>query len=235
LNRSLALRRLPSEPIQYIPPVPQHHFSTVLFDLDGTLIDSTELILSSYRHTLETHRGAAPPDDVWIAGLGTPLWVQFRKFTDDPGEIDAMVATYRDHNLAHHDAMVREFPGVLDAVRHLHERGTRLGIVTSKKRQGAGRGLTLCGFDGLFDVVVTADDVQRHKPDPEPVVRALERLDSVAADTVFVGDSPHDIDAGRSAGVATGAVLWSPFPRRTLEEHQPDYWIAEPTDLSKLC
>ena len=214
--------------------MPRRHFSTVLFDLDGTLIDSTELILSSYRHTLEIHRGVAPPDEVWIAGLGTPLWVQFKKFTDDPAEIDAMVATYRNHNLEHHDAMVREFPGVLEAVGQLRDRGTRLGIVTSKKRHGAERGLTLCGFDGLFDVVVTADDVERHKPDPEPVGRALERLQSRATDTIFVGDSPHDIDAGRAGGVATGAVLWSPFPRRTLEEHHPDHWIAEPADLSQL-
>jgi len=230
----LAPQRLPSEPVRYIPSVPRKHFSTVLFDLDGTLIDSTELILSSYRHTLETHRGVAPADDVWIAGLGTPLWVQFKKFTNDPAEIDAMVATYRDHNREHHDAMVQEFPGVLEAVGQLRDRGTRLGIVTSKKRHGAERGLTLCGFDGLFDVVVTADDVERHKPNPEPVVRALERLGSRTTDTIFVGDSPHDIDAGRGAGVATGAVLWGPFPRRTLEEHQPDHWIAEPADLSKL-
>ncbi len=214
--------------------MPPPSFATVLFDLDGTLIDSTELILSSYRHTLKTHRDEAPSDDVWIAGLGTPLWVQFRKFTDDPAEIDAMVATYRDHNFAHHDAMVQEFPGILDAVRHLRDRGTRLGVVTSKKRHGAGRGLALCGFDGLFEVVITSDDVEQYKPNPEPVIRALERLDSSAAETIFVGDSPHDIDAGHGAGVATGAVLWGPFPRRTLDEHEPDLWMAKPADLAKL-
>jgi pyrophosphatase PpaX len=215
--------------------MPEPRFDTCLFDLDGTLIDSTELILSSYRHTLETHRGVAPPDDVWIAGLGTPLWIQFKKFTDDQAEIDAMVATYRDHNLAHHDAMVRQFPGVLEAVQTLRRRGVRLGIVTSKKRYGAERGLALCGFDGLFDVVVTADDVQRHKPDPQPVICALTNIRSSAAATVFIGDSPHDIDAGRAAGVATGAVQWGPFARATLEQSHPDFWFAEPADIAHLA
>src|SRR6266699_6845061 len=115
--------------------------STFLFDLDGTLIDSIELILESYRHTLKAHRGIEPPDDVWMAGLGTPLWVQFRDWTTDPAEISAMVETYRTYNLAHHDAMVRPYDGVAAQVRALKQAGKRLGLVTSKLRNGALRGL----------------------------------------------------------------------------------------------
>ncbi len=214
--------------------MPNPSFTTFLFDLDGTLIDSIELILSSYRHTLSVHRGSAPSDDVWLAGLGTPLWVQFKEFTDDPDEIDAMVATYREHNLQHHDAMVREYPGVRTAVLALQKRGVRLGIVTSKKREGALRGLDRCGFGGAFQVLVCADDVERHKPDPEPVLQALKLLDAQSHEAVFVGDSPHDLRAGRAAGVATAAVLWGPFPRSTLESHEPDYWISEPWEIVKL-
>src|SRR5881296_4354803 len=103
--------------------------STFLFDLDGTLIDSIELILRSYRHTLRTHRGLEPPDEVWMKGLGTPLWVQFKSWTDDPVEIDAMVATYRAYNLAHHDALVRPYDGVVSAVRALRDRGKTLGQI----------------------------------------------------------------------------------------------------------
>lgn len=205
----------------------------VLFDLDGTLIDSVELILSSYRHTLQVHRGEIPPDDVWLAGLGTPLWVQFRHFTDDPAEIDAMIATYREHNLAHHDAMVRPYPGVKEAVRTLRDRA-RLALVTSKLRSGALRGLDRVGMGDWFEVVVAADDVERTKPDPEPVLRALEALGAPAARAVFVGDSPHDLVAGRAAGVRTAAVLWGPFPRRQLAEARPDYWIEDPDALGGL-
>jgi len=209
-------------------------YDTYLFDLDGTLIDSIELILSSYRHTAERHLGKVPPEEEWIAGIGTPLWVQFRRFTDDQAEIDAMVATYREHNLANHDQMVREYPGVRDAVFALEERGTRLGLVTSKKREGSLRGLASCGFDGLFGVLVTADDVERHKPDPEPVLQALRLLDADPDSTVFVGDSPHDMAAGRAAGVAIAAVTWGPFDREALAAHDPDHWVDDRAQLPGL-
>ena len=92
-------------------------FSTFLFDLDGTLLDSVNLILSSYRHTALTHRGTAPDDAVWLAGLGTPLRTQLRYLSEDPAEIEAMADTYREHNLANHDRMVRPYDGVVEAVR----------------------------------------------------------------------------------------------------------------------
>ena len=208
--------------------------STILFDLDGTLIDSIELILGSYRHTMLKHRGEAPADDFWLAGLGTPLRSQFRALTDDEGEIEAMVHTYRSYNLANHDAMVCEYPGVRDAVVGLNRRGARLGIVTSKMRAGALRGLGVCRYDGLFEVVVGSDDVERHKPDPEPVLKALELLGVEPPMAVFVGDSPHDMASGRAAGVATAAALWGPFPRASLEPVEPDYWLTTPMDLEAL-
>jgi pyrophosphatase PpaX len=209
-------------------------FATVLFDLDGTLIDSIELILRSYRHTLRAHRGYEPPDHVWLSGLGTPLAVQFRRFSDDPVEIEAMVATYRAYNLAHHDALVRPYDGVPEAVRALKARGKRLGLVTSKTRSGALRGLEVAALGDVFDVVVGADEVANPKPHPEPVLTALARLGASAAGAVFVGDSRHDIACGRAAGVRTAAVLWGPFDRAHLEGLGPDYWLERPGDLARL-
>lgn len=209
-------------------------FQTVLFDLDGTLIDSTRLIIESYHHTMRVHRGQTFPDSEWIAGLGTPLRVQFRRFTDDPAEIERMIATYREWNLAHHDAMVRPFPGALDAVRRLKSGGARLGIVTSKNRHGVELGLELCGFDGLFDVIVTSDDLQASKPDPAPVRAALERLPAEPEGTLFAGDSPHDIAAGRDAGTRTAACLWGPFDRARLAEERPDFFVTSFPELADL-
>lgn len=207
---------------------------TFLFDLDGTLIDSVELILASYRHTMVTHRGETPGDDVWLKGLGTPLWAQFREFTDDDAEIQAMIATYRAYNLAHHDAMVRAYPGIPDAVQGLATRGVRLGIVSSKLHSGVARGLTLVGLEMHFPVVVGADDLKEHKPHPAPVLRALDLLDADPGRTVFIGDSPHDMAAGRAAGVRTAAVLWGPFPRALLEAQAPDYWLDTPDAIAPL-
>jgi pyrophosphatase PpaX len=209
--------------------------STFLFDLDGTLIDSIELILRSYRHTMRLHRGHEPSDDLWMQGLGTPLWVQFRHFTDDPGEIEAMVATYRAYNLAHHDELVRPYDGVVEAVRALRDRRKTLGLVTSKMRGGAIRGLRVAGLEDAFQVIVGADEVTHPKPHPEPVLTALERLGRPAADAVFIGDSRHDVACGRAAGVKTAAALWGPFDRSHLADLQPDYWLERPADLSLLA
>jgi pyrophosphatase PpaX len=137
---------------------------TFLFDLDGTLIDSIELILRSYRHTMRVHGREVPSDDVWMQGLGTPLWVQFRQLTDDPSEIDAMVATYRAYNLAHHDELVRPYAGVVAAVRGLRRPGRALGLVTSKMRSGAVRGLKAAALASAFDVIVGAEEVTHPSP-----------------------------------------------------------------------
>ena len=208
-------------------------FATYLFDLDGTLLDSVELILASYRHTALVHTGAAPDDAVWLAGLGTPLRTQLRHLSDDPAEIAAMVETYREHNLTNHDAMVRPYDGIVEAVQVLAARA-ELGLVTSKLRHGALLGLRRAGLEDLFDVVVGADDVAHHKPDPAPVHAALERLGADPDTAVFIGDSPHDMAAGRAAGVRTAAALWGPFPREALAPHRPDFWLAAPADIARL-
>ncbi len=173
--------------------------STFLFDLDGTLIDSIELILRSYRHTMRLHRGHEPPDDVWMTGLGTPLSVQFRHFTDDPAEIEAMVATYRAYNLAHHDELVRPYAGVVAAVRALRRPGRALGLVTSKMRSGALRGLQVAELADAFDVIVGSDDVTHPKPHPEPVLAALARLGAAPETAVFMS-RPRRCCGDRSTG-----------------------------------
>ncbi len=209
-------------------------FGTFLFDLDGTLIDSVELILRSYRHTLRTHRGVEPPDELWLKGLGTPIRVQLRQWTDDPAEIDAMAQTYTTYNLEHHDALVRPYDGIVSAVTRLRERGKRLGLVTSKVRSTALRGLRLAGIEDAFDVIVGADEVVNPKPHPEPVLTALDRLGVGREDAVFIGDARHDMVCGRAAGVATAAALWGPFDRAHLEDLDPDYWLERPEDLEDL-
>ena len=209
--------------------------TTVLFDLDGTLIDSIELIRQSFRHTIRTHYGKEPEENAWLSGLGTPLRTQFRVFTDDPGKIEALMATYREYNNAHHDAMIKEYPGAKEAVLALKARGIKLGIVTSKLTKGAHRGLARGGFTGLFDVVVGADDVTVHKPEAAPVLFALEKLGVKPDAAVMVGDSPHDITAGHRAGARTAAALWGPFSRAVLEPTHPDRWLTTPAEMASLA
>ena len=207
---------------------------TVLFDLDGTLIDSIRLILDSYHHTLAAHGVPPRTDEDWLRGVGTPLSVQFAEWRDDLGKLEAMVATYRAYNLAHHDRMVTVYPGVVAAVEAIRAAGRRTGLVTSKNRQGALRGLTLVRLEAMMDVLVCADEVTNPKPHPEPVEKAVALLGADPATTVYVGDSIHDMVSGRAAGVRTAAALWGPFGREHLELATPDYWLETPADLLTL-
>lgn len=209
---------------------------TVLFDLDGTLIDSKELILSSFRHTLEKHRGVAPPDHEWLATMGQPLITQLRGFTADEAEVEAMLATYIEYNFEKHDEMVSPYPGVAENLARLRESGYPLGIVTSKKREGTMKGLRRCGLPApWFDAIVTADDVQRGKPDPEPIQIALARMnDPSPPKVVYVGDSIHDMYAGSAAGTRTAAALWGPYDRDFLAPARPDYWFERVEDLWEI-
>jgi pyrophosphatase PpaX len=207
---------------------------TVLFDLDGTLIDSIRLILDSYHHTLAAHGIPPRTDEDWLRGVGTPLNVQFAEWRDDMGKLEAMVATYREYNLAHHDRMVTVYPGVVAAIGAIRAAGRRVGLVTSKNRQGALRGLTLVRLEAMMDVLVCADEVTNPKPHPEPVEKAVALLGADPGTTVYVGDSIHDLVSGRPAGVRTAAALWGPFGREHLELATPDYWLETPADLLTL-
>ncbi|HEY9508014.1 MAG TPA: HAD-IA family hydrolase [Gemmatimonadales bacterium] len=208
---------------------------TVLFDLDGTLIDSVRLILDSYHHTLAAHGLPPRTDEEWLAGVGTPLTAQFAAWRDDPERLRALIATYREYNLKHHDRMVTVYPGVADVVRTLKEKdGVATGLVTSKNRAGALRGLTLVQLEALMDVLVCADEVENPKPHPEPVEKAVRLLGADPRATVYVGDSIHDMQAGRAAGVRTAAVLWGPFGRSHLEGARPDHWLERPEELLTL-
>ena len=207
---------------------------TALFDLDGTLIDSIRLILDSYHHTLTQHNLPARTDEHWLKGVGTPLSVQFSEWQESPEVLEAMIATYREYNLKHHDSMVTVYPGVLEAVREIKAVGIQTGLVTSKNRPGALRGLKLVGLEALMDVLVCADEVTNPKPHPEPVEKAVALLGADPAGTVYVGDSIHDMHSGRAAGVKTAAALWGPFGRNYLESASPDYWLERPGDLVAL-
>jgi pyrophosphatase PpaX len=209
-------------------------FSTCLFDLDGTLIDSVELIMASFRHTMQVHLGHVPPDEDWRAGFGRPLRTQLGLFSEGENGVEAMAATYREHNRTHHDRLVHPYAGVREALDMLRQRDATLAVVTSKTRDLAWRGLRHCGLDGYFEVLIGIDDVTHGKPHPAPVLAALDRVDADPASTVFIGDSPHDVESGHAAGVRTAAVRWGPFAPESFAARMPHYWLAEPAEIPSL-
>ena len=209
-------------------------FQTVLFDLDGTLIDSVDLIVDSYHHVDRVHGLPPRTREQILVGIGTPLRSVFRQMTDDPAVIEVWIATYREYNLAHHDERIHAYDGAVDMVQRIRGAGVRVGLVTSKFRAGAQRGLTLVGLGDAMAVIVGADDVINPKPHPEPVERALALLGMDAESCLFVGDSHHDIHCGRAAGAWTAGVTWGPFDRAHLEQVAPDYVFDAPGELADL-
>lgn len=211
-------------------------WGAVLFDLDGTLADTVELILRCYRHTMEVHLGAPLPDERWLAGIGTPLMAQLREFARDAEEAIAMAETYSAFQKTIHDDMVTPFPGAVEMVDELRRRGVGIAVVTSKRREMAGRTLARCGLGKAYEVLVAADDVDRAKPDPEPVLRALDELGLSGRPerALFVGDSPFDLRAGKAAGTRTAAALWGPFRHDVLEAEGADYYLRAPGDVLAL-
>ena len=207
---------------------------TLLFDLDGTLIDSVELILTSKTYAFESRGLAAPSDAEWLRWLGTPLRTTFQRFTGDPAEVERFIAAYREYQFANHDRLLRPYPGTAETLTALRDTGHPIGIVTSKSVELSERGLSHLGLLEFVDTIVGADSTERHKPDPEPVRVALDRLGATSDRAMFVGDSVHDMHAGNAAGVMTVAALWGPFTREDLAPSAPQYYLDRVADLPPL-
>lgn len=205
----------------------------VLFDLDGTLLDTTGVIVESFRHACREVLGREIPVEKFMVLFGQPLETQMRLLA--PEVAGEMVRSYREYNRAHHQRLVRAFPGVADVLAELVGRGYRLGLVTSKGREFADLGLDIGGLSRYLDVRVCEEDTRRHKPDPEPVAKAVELAQAAPERTVYVGDSPFDVRCGRGAGVKTALVGWTTFSAQQLEGAEADFWIAEPAALLRIC
>ena len=219
----------------------------VLFDLDGTLIDTTGLIIGCFDHAWQTVCGLSPARDTLIQTFGIPLREAMRRLLalsglESPAMggaaesdlIERLLTEYRLFNAANHDLMARPFDGVRQVIAELRSRGYAIGVVTSKSRELACRGLSLCSLDGLIDQSVFLEDTQRHKPEPDPISRGLEKLNALPSQSAYVGDSRFDIMAGRAAGVRTIAALWGPAPRHELERERPDFFAGDVTGLLEI-
>lgn len=191
-------------------PGPLDHVRCVLFDLDGTLIDSVALILASFRYATETVLGRSMTDEALLRNVGMPLLPQMEILA--PGRGEELTQVYREHNSANHDTMLKAYPDVPEVLDGLREKGYRLGVVTSKGTPLMLRGLERFGLAGRFDVLVSMDDVEAHKPDPEPLLFAASELGVEPAECAYVGDSPHDVAAALAAGMTAIGALWGAFP-----------------------
>ena len=210
-------------------------WDAVLFDLDGTIADTIPLILACYREMMLEHYGHEGDPEAWLATIGRPLPISLRELAGSAAEALELRKTYKRIQARLHDDMVRAFDGIPDVVDREVARGSRRAIVTSKGAPMTAQTMAVCGVSEAFEIVITADHVERPKPDPEPVHIALDRLGVRASErVVFIGDSAHDIEAGHAAGVTTVAVTWGALGREALETAEPTLLIDRVDELRPI-
>lgn len=205
----------------------------VLFDLDGTLMNTIPLIIESFVHTLSGVLGRSVTAEEIRPHLGRTLVESLELFC--PGQSAELCRVYREHNLARHDEVVRPYPGAVELVRELKLRGYGLGVVSSKTRQGVMKGLDLAELAPLFDVVVCEEDTSRHKPHPDPVLLAMRAWHVRPQEVVMIGDAPSDIQAAKASGAASAGASWGPFGRTELLKASPDILLEHPLELLAWC
>ncbi|MBD2847480.1 pyrophosphatase PpaX [Paenibacillus sp. IB182496] len=206
---------------------------TVLFDLDGTILDTNELIIRSFLHVLKDVAAPGFGREHIIPGMGNPLEMQFRKMSGLE-DVSELVAAYRTVNLELHDEYVRLFPYVTEVVQRLHDAGIRLGVVTTKARLTTDRGLAFVGLSEWLKVTVTMDDVTHAKPHPEPILKALEALKADPARTLMIGDNAVDVEAAHAAGVTPIGVAWTLKGEQVLREAGAQHILQDMRDLYAL-
>ncbi|WP_160677829.1 pyrophosphatase PpaX [Clostridium sp. C8-1-8] len=201
----------------------------VLFDLDGTLLDTNELIINSFKYTFKSMLNIDVSDEEITKNFGSPLYVSFKNYTED--RIEEMIKVYRDYNEERHDTMCYAFDGVEILLSSLKQMGIKLGIVTSKRRSLAEKGLKIAGIYDYLDIIITPEDTENHKPHGEPALKACKELGISTKEAIMVGDSHFDIMCGKNAGCYTCGVEYTALPITYLKEQNPDYFVKRPEEL----
>jgi pyrophosphatase PpaX len=203
----------------------------VLFDFDGTLGNTTNLILITFHKTIKHFLNRDISDEEILRTFGLPLRDCLANVAPEINP-DEMVAYYRDYNYAHHDSLIRPFPSVKEGLEAMKMADIPAAVVTSKTNEMAGRGLECLQIRQYIKGIIGCYDCQNHKPDPEPMARGAELLKLPAEECLCVGDSPFDLLSGKAAGCTTVLVDWSSYDRKRFYDLiKPDYTIKELKDL----
>lgn len=211
---------------------PRPVYEAVIFDLDGTVVDSVDLIVASFHHATREVLGREFTHEETIRGVGKPLLEQMAALS--PEHADELVLSYRDFNHREHDRMLKLYDGVEPLLLRLREAGVRLGLVTSKSRPTTQMAFDLTGIEALFDETICAEDTPRNKPLPDPIILCVQRLQVPEQKAVYVGDSPFDVQAAHAAGVDSIAVTWGVFSEKVLAAENPGRLVRSMSELGEV-
>lgn len=208
---------------------------TILFDFDGTVMDTNDVIIRSWQHTFRTLRGEERSLEDIVATFGEPLVTTMKRFFPEVPAQEAL-DIYRSYHYECFEELIRIFPGIIELLGELKEKDYKTALVTSRLRGTTERGMKKYDLDKYFDAVITMEDCTKHKPDPEPINIALSKLDSSPENAVMLGDTMYDIKCARNAGVPSILVSWAMAV--TEEDLQgpdaPDHILETAADLWEI-
>ena len=203
--------------------------NVIIFDLDGTLINTDTLIRQSFEFVFKKYKpGYELGDEEFLTFLGPSLKATFSRYFEED-LLDELVEYYNVHNLAHHEDYVTIYPTVIETLEFLKEKGYKLAVLTTKRQRAAMLGIRMFDLEKYFDVIICGDQLEKQKPDPEGIYKILSALKCDKA--VMVGDNPSDIYAGKNANVYSVGVKWTPKGEDSLNACHPDYMLNEMKDL----
>lgn len=203
---------------------------TILYDFDGTIGNTNQLIYDSFVHTFKHYGINYTEKDIYQA-FGPTLHDTFSKYSNDPLVIDEMIAYYREFNVREHDRYVKPFPNVYETIKKLDEMGYIQGVVSSKKTDLVYHGLEVTKLLPFMKVVIGGDDVTKHKPDPEGILKAMDKLN--VSNCILVGDNPSDILSAKNANCISVGVSWSVKPEE-LKASNPDFMIDDFIEMLEI-
>ena len=212
-------------------------FDTVVFDFDGTIADTNNLIINSWQAVFRARTGNEGPLEMILSTFGEPLYYTMEKLFPD-FDVEESVDIYRGYQKKIFLEEIEIFPGMKELITSLKEKGYKVGIATSRLRESTLMGINKFGLADSIDALVTVEDTTKHKPDPEPALICLDKLGSKAETSIMIGDSSYDMGCGKNAGMTTVLVGWSEVAKSGVENiydfFTPDYIIEEAEDLWKI-
>jgi pyrophosphatase PpaX len=204
----------------------------ILFDLDGTLLDTNNLIIESFQHTYRHHLNKEVTREYIVESFGEILRTTLERECKD--FVEDAIDTYRNFQIENFDRLITIHTGVKEAIKTLYDQGYKLAVVTSRLNESALKGLKHFHIDSYFECMIGADDTDLHKPDPTPARMALEAMGGTPEEAIMIGDSPFDIQCANNAGIISVAVSWSALPPEIYMVHEPDYVIDSMEELVEI-
>lgn len=211
-------------------------YDTYLFDADGTLLNTAELVFQTFLYACRKYGGFDIERSRVTADMGQPLVEQIQRYLGfrNPQDLAAILADYRDYQLGIYQAQLTVFPGVCETLQALREAGKKLAVVTSRRMETTDIYLKACDLHDFFDLIITPEATDLHKPNPEPALKALELMQSKPSEALFIGDAHFDIACGQGAGTDTALVAWSLNDPDTMQP-RPTYILEKMEDLLAAC